>query len=310
MGWRGVCYEGPAVNLSDAAIFWRLIMKKLVSTLAGLGLLASVGAAQAVPSFVVPGGQVVDPFTAIDWSLNGTAYTTNFDQGLAAAGTPFSFTTTYFSYAVEVVGIKRNSGLSANVPNLTSGDLGGGGANPFELTIYATIVETAVCSFGGASCAFIVTGGSFDIYLDTTPDAVTGASALASQYTDGVSLIGGVITGGTGSFTTIGADANTGSNGFVGVVTSTNNTYINPNLLGTRAGAEIKYGNAITGWDRPTGIVGADTCLNNPAPVGNCSLAFQADGNQSFSIVPEPGSLALLGAIAVAAGAVTRRRKV
>lgn len=281
-------------------------MRSLKHLVVAAAAALAANSAFALPTFQIPGGAILDPFGGIDWKSNGTAYTTNFNQAAAIAGTSFSFTTTYFAYAIEGSGILRPNGTSFNTPGLTSGDFGGGGANPFELTVLATFVEEATCSNGGLSCSFTITGGSFAVYLDTTPDAVTGASAdIATQYTNGTQIIAGSIDSGTGNFDSTILGTGSGKNTFFGTVTTTNNTFINPNLVGTTASATIQLGGAITGWDRPTGIVGAsDTCT--PTSTG-CTFAFQADGNQSFSI-PEPGSLALLGAVALVAGAGMRRR--
>ncbi len=282
-------------------------------TLLTAGLLAaSIGSAHAIPTFTAPGGATYDPFGGIDWASNGTAYTNNFNFGAAVAGSAFNFDMTYIAYAKSVAGVLRPNGTSFFIPNLTDGaDATNGQANEFELTIVATFNETATCTNSGQNCSFTLNSGSFDIRIGTgaTRDAVTGSLATLTQYSNGVSLIAGTFT--PASSGTFSATSGTGNTSLFGTVTSTNAAYINPALVGTTAVGTLQIGNAITSWQRPTGIVGlADTCgpTSGNSP---CLLAFQADSNQDFHIrqVPEPATVALLGLGLFGAGVLRSKRK-
>lgn len=267
-----------------------------------VSLALSAAAAHAIPAFDIPGALVLDPFGGLDYNDGATAFTTDYNAALAAIGTKFTFTTTYFAFASTIN--KPNTVPFNDVGNLVLGT-GPNGANDYEVTVIAHITEEATCFAGGLLCTFDVKGGSFDIYLDENPNAQLGAGAALSQYTDGTKIIGGTILSGSGTFAVPPiVTSNTGSNDFLGKVTYTNNTYINPNLLGTEAKGNLKIGNTVANWQRPTGIVGADGCN---ATFTACSLAFQADGSQYFT-VPEPDSLALLGGALFGAGFVGARR--
>ncbi|MDP3493637.1 MAG: flocculation-associated PEP-CTERM protein PepA, partial [Hyphomonadaceae bacterium] len=288
-------------------LFKEQLMKlhaKLVGALAAL----SMSSAFAVPAFEVPGGQILDPFGGIDWASNGSAFTTDFNQAKANSGTPFVFNMTYFSFARATSGILDQNGNSYSVPNLFGGTAVSG-SDPFELTIVATFQEQATCFAGGLVCTFTTVGvGSFDIYLDTAPNATIGAAAALSQYNDGTRIIGGLISAGpSGTFNAL---AQNGSTVLQGPVVYTNNAFINPNLVGSTATGTLQIGGSQTGWLRPDGIVGPDTC-NPLAPVdANCTVAFQADANQTLRI-PEPGTVGLLGAAfaGIALGVSRKRAK-
>ncbi len=276
------------------------LLKKTV----GVAALLTATSAMAVPTFTAPGGATFDPFGGIDWASNGTAYTSNFNQAAAIAGTPFSFTTNFISFAKSSSGIFDTSSNAFTVPNLFGGTAGSG-ANPFEVTIFATINETAICSAGGVACTFLITGGSFDIRLDTTTDARAGAGAALAQYQNGTQLIAGSITSGIGSFISFPSLGNgSGFQSFLGQVTYTNPTYISPTLGGSTATGTLQLGSQTTGWTLPA-FLGANNCTPTSTA---CRFAFQADANQGFSI-PEPGSLALIGIVALGAGAAARRKR-
>lgn len=270
----------------------------------------SAGTAFAAPTFSYPGGSA-DPFGGIDWSGNGTAFTTDFNQAQANAGGTFTFNTTFFAYANPGSGITAGNGVAYIVPNLISGD-NAAVPNGFELTTVARFNETGSCNVGGSNCVFSINSGTFDIYLDNNPNAKTGATATLGQYTDGTRIIGGTVSSGTSNFTTT-SNGGSGVVSLLGSVNFTNSAYITPGLMGTSATATLQVGAFNTGYQRPTGIVGAsDTCTSSGTgtDLRACSVSFQADANQSFSAsqVPAPGTLALLGAAVAGLGFTARRR--
>lgn len=254
-------------------------------------LLAAAGASAAT---ITNTDGSFSPFGGFDWSPAGNVVT----QGNIVNGG--TVTSVFWANAVHIQDTSNN-------PFTTPG-LDPTGSS-YEYTAYATITETVSC--GGAigdpcgnSANFTATGGTWTVYYDTSPNAnlVTGAG-----ITDGTAIISGNVDSGGGTFFLFGTGGIGGFN-YQGMVTFTDNAFVNPSLLGSTASATLQFGSSTTSWTPPTGqpaAGGGSTGLPNP------SLAFQADGNQSFTVapVPEPGTLALLAAAILGIGFVRRRSK-
>ncbi len=229
-----------------------------------------------------------------DWAQNGTAVIDGFNAFVAND----TFDLTYWANAVSVTKLGGGSIVGATIPLLL---------NTYEYTVQVNMNESSTCNafaFPGGPCAdasFQVNSGSFNIWYDTNVDAdmVTGAG-----ITDGILLISGTISGQpSGGFNIL-----TGGTATLdAMITYTNSSYISPSLLTSNATTTLQVGSTQTNWTVPTSMPGA-AGGTAALPVG--SFALQADGNQAFTAttVPEPGTLALMGA-ALAGLGLSRRRK-
>lgn len=230
-------------------------------------------------------------FTGFDWAQGGTAYATGF---VPTAGD--TFTLTYFAYATNLVNGIFNI-PAASLPNFDT--VADGVDAGYEYTIVATINET-VNSCTATTCDFAVTGGTWSIYYDLAANADANAGALGTGFSDGTTIMSGTVDPLASSTFSITSGAN--STTLTGAVTSTDTTFVTPPFTNTTATTTLQLGNAITNWVNPGGFNGvAFTANDNPI--------FQADGNQSFAAVPEPGTLALLGLGFGALGWGARRRR-
>lgn len=270
--------------------------------------LYKAGAAVAVAGmFALPGhaatiqytGGQFTTFAGFDWSSNATAFTTGYDPATAND----TFGITFFSY-----------GAALQSPNTVPSGMdliaNGGGANStgFNWTVVANLNEQV---FGclALTCAFdLLAGSTFDIYYNPTFDANHTAGSLGTGFTNGVKIISGTLTPTTlglgGTFTTnVAGTAGQGSAALNGTITYTNSAYVAPNLLGTTVGTTLQFGTLTTQWTNPGGYNGV-AWTGRPDQV-----VFQADANQTFTQVPEPGTVSLLALGLLGAGMANRRKR-
>jgi hypothetical protein len=264
-----------------------------------VALTLSGSAAYALPTLTTPEG-VVDPFGGFDWNSAGSAMVA-IPGGTLTSGQ--TITTTFMSNAVQI----QFAGGAA----FPTADLYPVNPTPtYEYTIYSTITETVACGAVGTVCGttatFTATGGNFTIFFDTTPDSnlVTGAGV-----TDGIAIISGNILTGGGTFDAAANNcASPGGRGdftFSGAVTSTNPTFVSA-LSGTTAASTLQIGGCTTNWTQPTSFA----ALSPPGGTQPISgLLFQADANQTFRALPEPGSLAVFGLVLGVVSVFSRKQR-
>ena len=237
------------------------------------------------------GDGVLLNFTGFDWHANGAGFVQGYDLGgtghCVGQTDNFTLTTQFFAGSIA---------SSTTTPDLRVANPGAG-VGTYEYTALGQLLETAtvtsVDGTGAVTGISIVTnaGGFFNIYFDTAPNADPVAG---TGFGDGTSIISGSFTGGFSSFAASGPVPTPGVLGVgggtvFGVVTSVNNTFVNPTMIGTEVGTTLNFPGTAGTFTRPLLVNGLSTGVDSAQ-----NFVLQTDAFQSFT-VPEPGSLALIG---------------
>lgn len=266
----------------------------ITSLQAEAALLPWVGTADytAAPSAGGSDEDVVGPFDTYDFGMGAAVI----DGALGSVSVGDNLSGSYQSY---VTSHEYNSagGGTAAAPNLNTTGSGGG----YELTIAADFTET-ITSVSGGTIEFDITGGSADLWFDTTPDFSFNGD---TGFTSDDAILSGSIVGGSGTLLNGGLFGVTSID--ILVISFDANIFDPDTIIAGNSVFTLQVTN-------PTNAAFLDGIRNgansiNGNTIGVNDLLVAADGNLALQAVPVPAAVWLFASGLLSLAGVARRRK-
>jgi hypothetical protein len=257
-----------------------LVSLLVASGVAGQSANAAVNWSGTANYTVAPGAQLdeeaVGPFDTYDMGA-GVVLLKN-TGGINYSGVYQSYVTNHELASVPVLAAKLN--------------------NTYELTMVANFTETVTAVGGGAS-VINVSGGTFNLYFDSTADHNFGTD---SGFTDGASILSGTILSGVGSAVSAGGMV-FGVTDITVQINSYNTAVFEPDTI---AGADGIFTLRL-GSPYDAALLGSVNSVNGNA-VNPGDYLFAADGNIALA-VPEAETYGMmLAGLGLVGFMVSRRR--
>jgi len=236
-------------------------------------------------------------------TTTGTFDAYNFGGGIALIDID-SLDGTFNGYFQTYVSQHELAGSGVNVSNLMTSGSGIG----FELTMAATFSGTSSLA-ANQNVDFAITAGTAGLYFDDSPDY---SFASDSGFNDGVKLLEGSVTSGTGSIIQpIGVGVSQLSLNFSGLL-----GYI---AAGVYDPDTVSGGDVVFSLITDTSVV-SSSVIDSVADGNNTVLGHSAtppsaflvgtDGGMTLSAVPVPAAFWLFGSAAIGLVTMGRNRKI
>lgn len=188
----------------------------------------------------------------------------------------------------------------------------------YQFTVAAQLLELAVPGDGPNSVNFIPQAGTISLFYDDFSSGVAANSATGVGFTDGIEIARFSVVGGVSSFTLIDAGTGTGSTNFnfelVTALDFVNEDYlqgVEAPIFNFHFTSQLAFPPVGT---IPSGFFTSTTDPTSPYQpyVSNSTqfpdLFLQVQGSNTFSRVPEPGTIALFALGLIGLGFAMRRR--